>query len=143
MFFKFVFKFLILIIAVFVFINTANAQLLSGDVVDEIAFQEMELADEAGFAANASVGGTMTVVIKAFLSVLGILFIVLILMGGFNWMTAQGEEEKVRKAQNTIKRAIVGLIIMVAAYAITNFVFENLNDIETGGGPGGPTGFSN
>jgi len=57
---------------------------------------------------------------------LGIIFIILMIYAGYNWMTAQGEEEKVTKAKTTIQRAIIGLIIVVSAYAITAFVFKSL-----------------
>jgi len=65
-------------------------------------------------------------VISAFLGLLGIIFLVLIIYAGFNWMTAQGDEEKVTKAKDTLTRAIIGLIIITAAYSITYFVFSSL-----------------
>ena len=64
--------------------------------------------------------------VGVFLSLLGVIFIILIIYAGYNWMTAAGNEEKVTKAQDTIKRAIIGLIIIVSAYAITYFVFKYL-----------------
>ena len=66
------------------------------------------------------------VVIKTFLGLLGVLFLVYMLYAGYNWMIAQGEEEKVTKAKDTIQRAIIGLIITIAAYAISFWVFHNL-----------------
>ncbi|MDP2737080.1 MAG: pilin [bacterium] len=74
-------------------------------------------------------------VISAFLGLLGIIFLVLIIYAGYNWMTAQGEEEKVTKAKDTLTRAIIGLIIITSAYAITYFVFSSL----PGGGGGTPS----
>ena len=73
------------------------------------------------------------VVIQAFLSLLGVLFLVYMLYGGYNWMVAQGDEDKVKKAKETIQRAIIGLIITIAAYAISFWVFDNLlaSDILT------------
>jgi hypothetical protein len=41
-------------------------------------------------------------------------------------MTAGGNEEKVGKAKETLWRAVIGLIIVASAYAITYFVFTNL-----------------
>ena len=79
-------------------------------------------------------------VIKAFLGLLGIIFIILILIAGFNWMTAQGDEQKIEKAKETLSRAVIGLIIIVAAYSITYFVFNNLEwggSGTTTGSPGG------
>lgn len=61
-------------------------------------------------------------VIKGILALLGIIFTCLIIYGGYLWMTAHGEEQRVTKAQATIRSAIIGLIIVLAAYAITAFV---------------------
>jgi len=70
--------------------------------------------------------GIVGIVIQAFLGLLGVLFLVYMLYAGYNWMVAQGEEEKVTKAKETIQRAVIGLIIVVAAYAISYWVFEKL-----------------
>ncbi len=61
-------------------------------------------------------------VVSAFLGLLGVIFMVLIIYAGYNWMTAEGEEEKVKKAKDTIRQAIIGLVLIIAAYAIWAFV---------------------
>lgn len=66
------------------------------------------------------------IVIQAFLGLLGVLFISYMVFAGYAWMTAQGDEEKVTKAKDTISRAIIGLIVTVAAYAISVWVFDRL-----------------
>lgn len=65
-------------------------------------------------------------VISTLLSLLGVIFIVLMLYAGYNWMTAAGEESKVETAQETIKRAIIGLIIVVGSYALQQLIFSKL-----------------
>ncbi len=60
--------------------------------------------------------------IQIFLSLLGVIFIVLAFYAGYLWMTASGNGEQVDKAQGILKNAIIGLIIVVSAYAITYFV---------------------
>ena len=60
-------------------------------------------------------------IIKIFLSLLGVIFVVLLIYGGFLWMNARGNAEQVTKSQDLIKDAVIGLIIVVAAYAITYF----------------------
>lgn len=62
-------------------------------------------------------------VIQVFLGLLATIFILLLVLAGYNWMTAAGSEDKVKKAQETIKVAIIGLLIILAAYIITYFVF--------------------
>jgi hypothetical protein len=65
---------------------------------------------------------TIGIIIKTGLSLLGVIFIILIIYAGYNWMTARGEEEKVTKAKETIWRAIIGLIILVSSYAIWTII---------------------
>ncbi len=74
------------------------------------------------FANTDSLSEIIGTAIKGFLSLLGVIFLGLMLYAGFHWMTARGEEEKVEKAKSTITRAIVGLVIVVGAYAIWAFI---------------------
>ncbi len=65
---------------------------------------------------------TVSNVIKAFMGLLGIVAVVIILLGGFKWMTAGGNEEKVAEAKKLIISGIIGLVIIMSAYAIAQFV---------------------
>lgn len=65
-------------------------------------------------------------VINGALSLLGIVFIVLMILAGYNWMMASGNEQKVDDAKSTIKRAIIGLVIVLGSWAIWNFLLSNL-----------------
>ncbi|HRH32922.1 MAG TPA: hypothetical protein PK720_02145 [bacterium] len=56
------------------------------------------------------------------LGLLGVIFVILIIIAGYNWMTAAGDQEKITKAGSTIRSAIIGLLIVVAAYAIWTFI---------------------
>jgi hypothetical protein len=95
---------------------------------------QMQVAGNAGWGnvevKSNSFAQILETVISAFLSLLGIIFLVLIIYAGFGWMTAQGDEEKVTKAKDTLTRAIIGLIIIIAAYSITYFVFSVLPAAE-------------
>jgi len=63
-------------------------------------------------------------VVKAFIGFLGIILVILIVMAGYKYMTSQGNEEKITEALAQIKAGIIGLIIILSAYAITYFVAE-------------------
>lgn len=63
-------------------------------------------------------------VIQTLLGILGILALIIVLIGGFRWMTAGGNEENIASAKKTIAAGIVGLIIIFFAYAIVAFVFN-------------------
>lgn len=65
-------------------------------------------------------------VINVLLGFLGIIAVVIILIGGFKWMTAGGNEDKVAEARKLIMAGVIGLIIVLASYAIAMFVIDQL-----------------
>lgn len=69
-----------------------------------------------------TVGG----IIRAFMGLLGIVAVVIILLGGFKWMTAAGNEDKVAEAKKLIISGIIGLVIIMSAYAIAQFVVNSI-----------------
>ena len=75
---------------------------------------------------SGDLAGTVATVIKAILALVGTVFLVLTIYAGILWMTAQGAEERVTKAQDIIKASVIGLIIIMSAYAITFFVTSKL-----------------
>jgi len=81
------------------------------------------------YAQNVGLGtrevrDVATTVIQTLLGVLGILALVIILIGGFRWMTAAGNEENVATAKKTIAAGVIGLAVIFFAYAIVAFVFN-------------------
>ncbi len=82
-------------------------------------------AEEAGYDLDAqNREKIMSTSINIVLSLVGVIFIGLMIYGGYTWMTAGGSEEKVKSAKNTITEAAIGLIVVIAAYAISYFVLE-------------------
>ncbi len=71
----------------------------------------------------ASIIGT---IIGIALSLLGIIFLTLLVYAGYNYLVAGGDESKVERAKQTITRSIIGLFIVLAAYAIAKFVVPAL-----------------
>lgn len=61
------------------------------------------------------------------LSSIGILFLLLMLYGGFMWMTAQGNMDQVSRARKLIIAGVIGLIIIVMAFAVTAFLGDTLS----------------
>lgn len=79
-----------------------------------------------GGLGSGELTDTIGALIAALLSVLGVIFLLLIIWAGFKWMTAQGDPKEVTKAKDILITAVVGLIILLSAYAISTFVIESL-----------------
>ena len=62
------------------------------------------------------------VIIRIALSLLGVIFMVTLIYGGYLWMTSHGNDQQYEKSKNLIKAAIIGLFIVAAAYAISWYV---------------------
>jgi hypothetical protein len=65
-------------------------------------------------------------IIGTLLAFLGVIFLALMIAGGIMWMTAGGSPNRVALARGLIVAAIIGLVIVLSAYAITTFVASNL-----------------
>ena len=90
---------------------------------------ETSLGIEYGSALNLGsrdIRAVITDIINVLLGFLGIIAVVIILLGGFKWMTAGGNEDKVAEAKKLIGAGIIGLIVILAAYAIATFVVTQL-----------------
>ncbi len=93
----------------------------------------------AGYG-EASLPQVIGQIVRIVLSLLGIAAVVIMIAGGFIWMTSAGAAEKVEKAKKIITSGLIGLLIIVFAYAITSFVMGHLAGItEPGPGEGGCT----
>lgn len=75
---------------------------------------------------------TIASIIKTVMGLLGIVAVVIVLIGGFYWMTAGGDEGRVETGKKWIFSGIIGLAIILSAYALTKFVFESLLSATTG-----------
>lgn len=91
---------------------------------------------EVNETINLSADDPRTIVgriINFVLSFLGLVVLVLVIYAGFLWMTSGGEEEKVRRAQNILKNAAIGLVIILSAWGITTFILSRLWGATQGG----------
>ncbi len=65
---------------------------------------------------------TIGKIVGSVLAFVGVLFLILMIYGGFTWMMARGNEQEVEKAKEIITNAVIGLIVVLAAYAITAYI---------------------
>ncbi len=77
-------------------------------------------ADQGG----ASPERVIALIISTVLSLLGVVFIILIIYGGILWMTAGGNDQQIEKSKKIITRSIIGLSIALLAYVISVFIIN-------------------
>ena len=117
-------------LSIFFFILFFN---LTGVILPSLAqssdFEEVSgiytTANVAGFATGAnaeSVDSIIAMIIYIVLGLVGTIFLGLIIYSGVRWMIAQGNEEKINKAKESLLNAVVGLIITLGAYALSYFI---------------------
>lgn len=98
-----------------------------------------ESANRAGFFTNlpcrSQPGGCLPYfagnVINAGLGLFGSIFFALVLWGGVKYMTARGDDKRVTDARETIKNAVIGLIVTIAAYSIATFTLNTVSTITS------------
>ena len=64
--------------------------------------------------------------INAVLSLVGTFFLILIIYSGSLWMTSRGNQEQIKRAQNTMTSAVIGIIIVMGSYTVTGFVIDQI-----------------
>ncbi len=86
--------------------------------------------DDAAVKAGYKKAVTLEIFIRNLVNgafgVLGLLFLAMVLYGGYNWMTAMGNEEKIDQGKSALIWATIGLVVIIAGYAITTFVITNV-----------------
>lgn len=118
----------VLAVGLFAVPETALAQCLTGASPLNCLGSISEAFSGVGGGQRSFPTIVMTI-IRAFLSLLGIIFIGMILFAGYNWMTAMGEAEKVKTAKSTLISAVIGLVLIIASLAITTFVLTQLGAV--------------
>jgi len=126
-------KLLIIIFAFLISLTFVN-QVKAEGVADEIMGQVGVGADSAQLGYESSIQMTIVGIINIVLSVVGIIFVALLVYGGFKYFNSQGQEEQAKEGMSIIMAAIIGLIIILLSYAITNFVVKKSQQAVLGGG---------
>lgn len=113
----------------------ATAALAAATALPAVTFAQGTLnANDLGVGAiqnDIKLGGgdvrqTAARIINVALGFLGIIAVVIVLVGGFKYMVSGGNEDKTTEAKNLIVSGIIGLAIILSAWAITSFVISNL-----------------
>lgn len=98
---------------------------------DKPGAKATNISSELGLS-SADIRVTIARIIRVAMGLLGIVAVVIVLIGGFTWMTAGGNDEKVAEAKKWIFAGIIGLAIILSAFAISSFVINSLVTATTG-----------
>lgn len=122
------------ILSSFLFLSlflTARAQ-TSGTNNVLLEGQEGMTEVQSVFGSQTDIRVSAVKIINIVLSVLGIIFLALIIMAGFKYMTAAGNEDKVKQAIKQISQATIGLIIVLASWGISYFIINRILNASQG-----------
>ena len=100
-------------------------QMVSAQALDADDLFGDDFTDDSGLG-EADLEQTIARLIRVVLGFLGIIAVIIVLMGGFKWMTAGGNDEKVQDAKKMLIAGVIGLAIILSAYAITTFVVSSI-----------------
>ncbi len=78
---------------------------------------------------NQDLPTTIGKIVNIVLSFLGLIAVVIIIIGGFMWMTSGGSEDKIGAAKKLMINGVIGLLIIVVSYAAANFIVSRLKTV--------------
>ena len=84
--------------------------------------KEQAFAQKAGLGDSVDIAVIIKYSIETLLGALGIIFLILIIYSGFQWMTSGGNDDKVKDAKTRMKNATIGLVVVLMSYSIMTFV---------------------
>jgi hypothetical protein len=105
---------------IFLFTTAVRAQGLGADALQQTGLGGSPA--EAGNRLPVILGN----IVRGFMGLLSLVFLVLTLYGGWLWLSARGDATKVEHAKDTLTRAIIGLVIILSAFAIASFVVARI-----------------
>lgn len=122
---KKVFKHLVVMAMLMLVFSLAVSPVLAQVGVDPFGNRQQNINDSLGLG-NRDPRDIAASVLNVLMGFLGIIAVIIILIGGFKWMTAGGGEDKIAEAKKLMTAGVIGLVIILAAWGITIFVMQNL-----------------
>ena len=136
---KKVLTFVLMVMAFFCLTLIGGEVLAQTDAITEIQ-TGVDIIEEPLGLPSTDIRIIITNIIRYALGLIGIIMLVLMMYGGFLWMTAGGNEEQIGKAKKVLRNAIIGLVLILSAYSIVLFVIRMLGIGDGVGGIGGKAG---
>ena len=77
--------------------------------------------------ANDDLNAMLSTLFSMVFGIIGVVAVIMIIIGGVNYTVSQGDSQKLQKSKSTILYGIIGLVIVLLAFAIVNFVLNGIN----------------
>ncbi len=103
----------------------------AGLISSQEGFANQEIQSAFGNGEPQDLRYTVVRIIMVVLSILGVLFLGLIIFAGFKYMTAAGNEDQVKGAIKQITQAVIGLVIILSAWGISAFILNQITKATT------------
>lgn len=98
------------------------------DLVFDPKIDSKQVLKEASKLGNADPGRIVFSFTNTALIFLGTLTLIMIIIAGFMWLFAAGEEEKIKKAKDLLQGAVIGLVIVLSSYGLAQYIFTALRN---------------
>jgi len=121
------FSFILIFFSILAFFQITNAQI-------DVGVAEIDNEIALGTDDPRAIGARIINIAMLFLSAIAV---VIMLAGGFKWMTSDGDEKKVEDAKKLLRNGAIGLVIILASWGIARFVLNKLVDATGNGSQSG------
>ena len=95
-------------------------------------FNVNTIANDAGLNSSVTPGKAISNIIKLVLALLGVIALIIIIIGGFQWMTSGGDSSKIDASKKLMMNGIIGLVIILLAFVIQQFVVNLIFGVVNG-----------
>ncbi len=128
-------KITLFVAAILVFFGAAAIVGLSTNTVSAVGSADVCQGLDSAFGGagtcdtppgGKTVEGTVATLIRIFSWIVGVASVIMIMVGGFQYVTSGGDSGKVTTAKNTIMYSLIGIVIVVLAQVIVNFVLKKV-----------------
>jgi len=112
-----------------IFLSTASSPSYAVDSATEY----LNTLSDIGVGTNQDLMDIIKGTLNTVIALAGVVCVVMMIVAGYSYITAAGDENKVKKASQTLTWAIVGLVVCFVAIVLVNFIMNDVLKVKTGG----------